>query len=113
AIDIGAMTPFFYTFREREEILDLFEMNCGARLTLNCMRIGGMPDDLPPGWLDDVERFVDKFDAAVDEYESLLTNNRIWKRRAVGIGADLADAERAALPDAVVRQQRLVLVDRG
>jgi NADH-quinone oxidoreductase subunit D len=86
AIDIGAMTPFFYTFREREEILDLFEAYCGARLTLNCMRIGGMPDDLPPGWLDDVECFVDKFDAAVDEYEALLTNNRIWKRRTVGIG---------------------------
>jgi NADH-quinone oxidoreductase subunit D len=86
AIDIGAMTPFFYTFREREEILDLFESYCGARLTLNCMRIGGMPEDLPPGWLEDLEAFVDKFDAAVDEYEGLLTNNRIWKRRTVGIG---------------------------
>src|SRR2546430_918134 len=86
AIDIGAMTPFFYCFREREQVLDLFEQYCGARLTLNCMRIGGMPDDLPPGWLDDVERFCAKFDAAVDEYESLLTNNRIWKRRTVGIG---------------------------
>jgi NADH-quinone oxidoreductase subunit D len=86
AIDIGAMTPFFYCFREREQVLDLFEAYCGARLTLNCMRIGGMPDDLPPGWLDDLEAFIGKFDAAVDEYESLLTNNRIWKRRTVGIG---------------------------
>ena len=86
AIDIGAMTPFFYCFREREQVLDLFEEYCGARLTLNCMRIGGMPDDLPPGWLDDVEKFVDKFEDAVDEYESLLTNNRIWKKRTVGIG---------------------------
>src|SRR6184192_4144761 len=84
AIDIGAMTPFFYTFREREEVLDLFEQYCGARLTLNCMRIGGMPDDLPPGWLDDLERFVGIFEPAVDEYEALLTNNRIWKRRTVG-----------------------------
>jgi NADH-quinone oxidoreductase subunit D len=50
------------------------------------MRIGGMPDDLPPGWLDDVEEFIGKFEAAVDEYESLLTTNRIWKRRTVGIG---------------------------
>jgi len=50
------------------------------------MRIGGMPDDLPPGWLDDLETFIGKFPAAVDEYESLLTNNRIWKRRTVGIG---------------------------
>jgi NADH-quinone oxidoreductase subunit D len=86
AIDIGAMTPFFYCFREREQVLDLFEQYCGARLTLNCMRIGGMPDDLPPDWLDNVAAFIGKFEAAVDEYESLLTNNRIWKRRTVGIG---------------------------
>src|SRR5512140_2028205 len=68
AIDLGAMTPFFYTFREREAILDMFEDYCGARLTLNCMRIGGQPDDLPPGWLDDLERFTAKFDPAIDEY---------------------------------------------
>src|ERR1051325_2954741 len=86
AIDIGAMTPFFYTFREREQILDLFEAYCGARLTLNCMRIGGMPEDLPYGWLDDVDEFTSKFEACVDEYESLLTNNRIWKKRTIGIG---------------------------
>lgn len=86
AIDIGAMTPFFYCFREREMILDLFEEYCGARLTLNCMRIGGMPEDITPGWLDRVAEFTGLFDAAVDEYESLLTNNRIWKRRTVGIG---------------------------
>ena len=86
AIDIGAMTPFFYTFREREQILDLFEAYCGARLTLNCMRIGGVPEDLPHGWLDDLDEFTSKFLAAIDEYESLLTTNRIWKRRTVGIG---------------------------
>ena len=86
AIDLGAMTPFFYTFREREVILDLFEKYCGARLTLNCMRIGGMPEDLPAGWLDDLAQFTSTFDAAIDEYESLLTNNRIWKRRTIGIG---------------------------
>jgi NADH-quinone oxidoreductase subunit D len=91
AIDIGAMTPFFYCFREREQILDFFEQYCGARLTLNCMRIGGMPDDMPPGWLDNIEAFMDKFDAAVDEYEALLTNNRIWKKRTVGIGVISAD----------------------
>jgi NADH-quinone oxidoreductase subunit D len=86
AIDLGAMTPFFYTFREREQVLDFFEAYCGARLTLNCMRIGGMPEDLPHGWLEDVEAFVDKFPACIDEYESLLTNNRIWKKRTIGIG---------------------------
>src|SRR5512144_1285799 len=86
AIDLGAMTPFFYTFREREEILDLFEEYCGARLTLNSMRIGVLPDGPPPGWLDDLEAFVGKLAAALNAYESLLTTNRIWKRRTIGIG---------------------------
>ena len=86
AIDIGAMTPFFYCFREREQVLDLFEEYCGARLTLNCMRPGGMPFDLTVGWTDRCRKFTDIFPAKVDEYEGLLTNNRIWKQRTVGIG---------------------------
>jgi NADH-quinone oxidoreductase subunit D len=86
AIDIGAMTPFFYCFRERELILDLFEDYCGARLTLNCMRPGGQPYDLPIGWTDRCAEFVGTFNEKVDEYEGLLTNNRIWKQRTVGIG---------------------------
>lgn len=86
AIDIGAMTPFFYCFRERELVLDLFEQFCGARLTLNCMRPGGLPHDLPVGWTDTCRELVEIFPAAVDEYEGLLTNNRIWKQRTVGIG---------------------------
>ena len=93
AIDIGAMTPFFYCFREREQILDLFELYCGARLTLNCMRPGGLPMDLPVGWTDRCRAFVEIFPAKVDEYEGLLTDNRIWKRRTVGIG--VLDAETA------------------
>jgi NADH-quinone oxidoreductase subunit D len=86
AIDIGAMTPFFYTFRERERILDLFEEYCGARLTLNCMRPGGLPHDLPVGWTDRCRKLMDDFPVKLDEYEELLTNNRIWKKRTVGIG---------------------------
>ena len=86
AIDIGAMTPFFYCFRERELILDLFEEYCGARLTLNCMRPGGLPFDLPVGWVDRCREFVEMFPEKIDEYEGLLTNNRIWKKRTVGIG---------------------------
>jgi NADH-quinone oxidoreductase subunit D len=86
AIDIGAMTPFFYCFREREQVLDLFEDYCGARLTLNCMRPGGQPYDLPAGWLERCRRFVEMFPGKVDEYEELLTENRIWKRRTVGVG---------------------------
>jgi NADH-quinone oxidoreductase subunit D len=86
AIDIGAMTPFFYCFRERELILDLFEQFCGARLTLNCMRPGGLPHDLPVGWADRCRVFVEAFPPRIDEYEGLLTENRIWKKRTVGIG---------------------------
>ncbi len=86
AIDIGAMTPFFYCFRERELILDLFEQFCGARLTLNCMRPGGLPHDLPVGWAERCRVFAEAFPPRVDEYEGLLTENRIWKKRTVGIG---------------------------
>ena len=86
AIDIGAMTPFFYMFRERELILDLFEQYCGARLTLNCMRPGGQPHDLPVGWTDKCRELVELFPAKFDEYEGLLTENRIWKKRTIGIG---------------------------
>jgi len=86
AIDIGAMTPFFYTFREREIVLDLFEEYCGARLTLNCMRPGGQPYDLPVGWVERCAEFVGGFPEKIDDYEGLLTENRIWKKRTVGIG---------------------------
>jgi len=86
AIDIGAMTPFFYCFRERERVLDLFEQYCGARLTLNCMRPGGLPFDLPAGWGDACRRFCEDYPAKIAEYEGLLTENRIWKRRTVGVG---------------------------
>ncbi len=86
ALDIGAQSPFFYTFEEREKILDLFEEYCGARLTLNSMRVGGQPYDLPGGWTDRCRAFVDQFPARVAEWERLLTTNRIWKLRTVGVG---------------------------
>jgi len=91
AIDLGAITPFFYTFRERDAILDLFEEYCGARLTLNTMRIGGVPSDLPAGWVDRCARLMDEFPRHIEEYENLLTSNRIWKRRTVGVGVISAE----------------------
>ncbi len=91
AIDLGAITPFFYTFREREEILDLFEAYCGARLTLNAMRVGGLPYDLPDGWVERCAEMMEAFPAHIDEYETLLTENRIWKKRTVGIGVISAE----------------------
>ncbi len=86
AIDLGAMTPFFYCFREREAILDLFEEFCGARLTLNCMKVGGVYGELTPGFTQRVRDFIEPFEERVDEYEELLTGNRIWKMRTIGIG---------------------------
>lgn len=86
AMDIGAMTVFLYAFRERELILDLFEEFCGARLTYNSMRVGGLPQDIPPGWDRKVLAFCDIMDAKLPEYEQLLTNNRIWLDRTKGIG---------------------------
>ena len=93
AIDLGAVTPFFYCFRERDQILDLFEEYCGARLTLNTMKIGGVPFELPDGWTDRCSAFIDDFPAHVAEYEKLLTNNRIWKKRTIDIG--IVSAEEA------------------
>lgn len=86
ALDMGAMTMFFYTFREREMILDLFEAFCGARLTYNSMRIGGLYEDLPRGWTDQVRHFLKIFPARQKEYEQLLTVNRIWLGRTQGVG---------------------------
>ena len=86
AMDIGAMTVFLYCFRERELILDLFEEYCGARLTYNSMRIGGLPQEIPPGWDRKVLGFCDIFDEKLREYEGLLTQNRIWLERTKGIG---------------------------
>ena len=91
AVDIGAITPFFYTFRERDAILDLFEEYCGARLTLNTMKIGGVTWELPDGWVDRCSALVDGFNAHIDEYENLLTENRIWKQRTIGIGVVTAE----------------------
>jgi NADH-quinone oxidoreductase subunit D len=86
ALDLGAMTVFFYTFREREELLDLFEGFCGARLTYNSMRIGGLYEDLPPGWVDRARHFLKIFPSRMKEYEDLLSVNRIFLGRTRGVG---------------------------
>lgn len=111
ALDIGAMTVFLYTFREREDLLDCYEAVSGARMHAAYYRPGGVYRDLPEAMpqhlaspyrsareiarlnerrqgslLDFIERFTDDFPRRVDEYETLLTDNRIWKQRTVGIG---------------------------
>ena len=91
ALDLGAMTPVFYTFREREEILKIFESYCGARLTTHAFRIGGLQYDLYDNFERDARKFCDYFLPKIDEYEELLTTNRIWLNRTRGVGVLSAD----------------------
>jgi NADH-quinone oxidoreductase subunit D len=86
ALDIGAITPVFYCLREREEALKIFEKYCGARLTTHAFRIGGLLYETYDGFEKDVRDFCDMFLPKVDEYEELLTNNRIWVARLKGVG---------------------------
>ena len=105
ALDIGAMTVFFWTFREREVLLDFFEQLCGARLTLNYYRIGGVDSDLTPALVERLREFLKTFPEHVREYDTLLQRNRIWVARtkdvavisaedAINFGLTGADASR-------------------
>jgi NADH-quinone oxidoreductase subunit D len=85
-LDLGSFTPFMWTFRERERILDLFEEVCGARLTYSFITVGGVTADLPPGWLEKCEAFLKQFEPVIDELHAVLTNNDIFIRRTAGIG---------------------------
>ncbi|MFN7586607.1 MAG: NADH-quinone oxidoreductase subunit D [Bacteroidota bacterium] len=86
AMDLGAMTPFFYTFRERETINDIMEQTCGARLTMNYMVPGGVMYDLHPEFVTRVRAFITQFKDKVTELEDLVTNNIIFRNRTEGIG---------------------------
>src|SRR5499425_3406629 len=86
AIDMGAMSVFLYCFREREEILKVFERFAGQRMMISYIRIGGVALDPPAAWRHAVERFLQMMPSRVDEYESLLTENRIWIGRTKGVG---------------------------
>ncbi len=86
AIDIGAMTVFLYAFREREDILRIFEMFSGQRMMTSYFRIGGLALPHPRGWQKRIKDFVDIFPSRIDEYEELLTGNSIWKGRTQGVG---------------------------
>ena len=91
AIDLGAMSVLLYCFREREDILHIFEMVSGQRMMTSYFRIGGLALEPPLGWLKRVEKFVKAFPGHLKEYENLLTKNPIWLRRTVGIGKLTAD----------------------
>lgn len=93
AVDIGALTCFWYFFRERENIYDLFEAACGARLTTAYTRVGGLYKDLPDGWVEWCHRVINELPKTLDDVDALLTTNRIWIDRTKGvapISADLA-----------------------
>jgi NADH-quinone oxidoreductase subunit D len=86
ALDIGAITPLFYCFRDREEVLRIFEKYCGARLTTHAFRIGGCLYEAYDGFEEDCRKFCTVFLPKLDEYEQLLTTNRIWVERTKGVG---------------------------
>jgi NADH-quinone oxidoreductase subunit D len=104
ALDLGAITPLFYTLREREEVLKIFENYCGARLTTHAFRIGGLQYELYEGFEEQVNAFCDWFLPKIDEYEELLTHNRIWKDRLIGVGIlDAAACLRYSVTGPVLR----------
>lgn len=91
ALDIGAMTVFLYAFREREKIMDIYEMVSGARMTSNFFRVGGLSKDIPEGFSAAVREVLDTFPGHFDTYEGLLTKNTIWLQRTIGNGVISAE----------------------
>ena len=91
ALDIGAMSPFFYCFRQREKILNLIEAASGGRMTPSYFRIGGLMMDLPAGFERRVRQFLEDFPAALDQLDTLVTGNTIWQSRTKGIGVITAE----------------------
>lgn len=86
AMDVGALTPFLWAFEEREKLMEFYERVSGARMHANYVTPGGVAEDLPVGLLDDIYQFVNQFASRIDEFEELLTHNRIWKQRLVSVG---------------------------
>ncbi|MEL7565017.1 MAG: NADH-quinone oxidoreductase subunit D [Dehalobacterium sp.] len=85
ALDLNGFTPWMYAFYDREKILDLFEMICGSRLTTSFMRIGGVPNDIPEGFLPKLEEFIRDFPKRMDEFDNLVTGNEIFIGRTKGV----------------------------
>lgn len=91
AMDVGAITPFLWAFEERETIMEFYERVCGARLHAAYIRPGGVYRDLPDGLLEDIDAFIHRFPKLIDDIETLLTENRIFKLRTVDIGTISAE----------------------
>lgn len=86
ALDVGALTPFLWAFEEREKLMEFYERVSGARMHAAYIRPGGVSQDLPIGLINDIYDFSLQFSSRIDEIEELLSNNRVWKQRLVGIG---------------------------
>ncbi|MCP4923476.1 MAG: NADH-quinone oxidoreductase subunit D [bacterium] len=91
ALDVGAMTPLLWGFEERERLMEFYERVSGSRMHANYFRPGGVAQDLPPGLVADIAAFIDSFPQTLDDMETLLTDNRIFKQRTVDIGVMSAD----------------------
>ncbi len=86
ALELGAISMFWYCFRERDRVLDLFELVAGARMHTRYFQVGGLVEDIPPGFFDECAKFVDVMPNAIDEYEGLVDQSPIWFKRTKGIG---------------------------
>jgi NADH dehydrogenase (ubiquinone) Fe-S protein 2 len=91
ALDVGALTPFLWGFEEREKLMELYERVSGARMHAAYIRPGGLSQDIPLGFCDDVYSFIRGFSFRLNEIEEMLTNNRIWRQRLVDIGVVTVD----------------------
>jgi len=96
ALELGAISMFWYAFRERDQILDLFEMVCGTRMHTRYFQTGGLAEDIPRGFFPEARRFCDWMPRAIDDYETLLSRNKIWLERTQGLGL-LSAADAVAL----------------
>jgi NADH-quinone oxidoreductase subunit D len=91
ALELGAISMFWYCFRERDRILDLFELVAGFRMHTRYFQVGGLAEDVPPGFWDECAKFVELMPKAVDDYEALVDRSEIWLERTQGIGLLSAD----------------------
>jgi NADH-quinone oxidoreductase subunit D len=91
ALELGAISMFWYCFRERDQILDLFELVTGVRMHTRYFQAGGLAEDIPPGFYDECKKFVEWMPKAVDDYEALVDQNAIWLERTKGVGLLSAD----------------------
>jgi NADH-quinone oxidoreductase subunit D len=110
SIDIGAMSMLLYCFREREKITQMYEFVSGVRMMSSYFRVGGLAKDVPEGFEERIRDILNTFPAKIDEYEGLLTNNKIWRNRTIGVGTiSVDDAIDAGLTGPSLRGSGLAL----